>query len=1807
MKKILLLLLIIVNSALYAQKIKYYEYWFDDNYSEKTSQNLSPMETVFDLQINEALDNYATGVHSFHFRAKDSLGKWSIVQSQLFYKPPVQISQLSSNRLILYEYWFDDNYSLKNTGILTNSVFLLKDTLNLESFASGVHSFHFRSKDSLGRWSIVQNQLFYKPPVQASQLSSNRLIYYEYWFDNDYSAKDTSTLTNSIFLLKDTINLESFASGVHSFHFRAKDSVGKWSIVQNQLFYKPPVQASQLTSNRLIYYEYWFDNDYSAKDTSTLTNSVFLLKDTLNLESFTSGVHSFHFRAKDSLGKWSIVQNQLFYKPPVQASQLTSNPLIMYEYWFDNDYSVKDTSTLTNSVFLLKDTINLESFASGVHSFHFRAKDSVGKWSIVQNQLFYKAPKNNDTLISNSISKYEYWFDDSASKKIIVNVPANTPVLKIDSIPTTSIYCNNHTISIRFQDSIGRWSIVRNDTFKLDFDCNPKAGFNYIQFGNEITFLDTSKNATKWLWDFGDKKKDSIESPKHVYDTVGVITVKLKASNQCGIDSITGQVSITGLQTYSPLKGGNSGKVTMLLYGVGFTDSTVVKLLDSTQPTIKEIIPEELIWNSNNRNVLKAIFNLNNKPIGVWDIYLDKLNDKTNKIFRKSKAFTIELGEKPDPYIDIVGNSRIRRGVAQTYNVTFGNRANIDASGTIFYIAVQGDSTLDVSFDFDFAKPDSILKYDSLPQYFTPAKLNGKPFTGRIYPVYIPLIQANSNFSAKMKVKTNNNFTISGWANPPMFSENLSQIAYRKEDEIQGSAGSDVAGCIVDYAMGKANDAIDEALDVLPGYTCVNTYIESWRDIYNYNSENYIFDKPSGVFVNLLWNISKITADCIVDFVPAGKYKKIADFVKKTVEFATEVQEGFEDGQNIAKCASAFTKLAIQELPPIIAVNSFDPNEKCGPGSGETAKWARSDKEFSYSILYENKASATAAAQVVTIYDTLSKANLDLSTFQLKTFECGNITRYVPQGLKEYSTDVDLRPNKNLILRINGKLDTITGIAKWEYISLDPNTKSLTDSVDLGFLNPNLNPPEGEGKVTYSVRPKKNLSNNIEIRNKAQILFDANEPILTNDWKIRIDNNKAQSAVTALKPITFDSTFVVDWSSNDAVGDVLMTILFVSTNYGPYYLWSQNVDTTSSVFKGKFGSTYKFYSIAVDYAGNIEGTKTNYDSYTTIKKLLPPVLVMPENNQQYVNYKPSFDWDDAEYAESYDIQVSDISNFSNIVYEMSNVAISEISMTDDSLNYLTDYYWRARTVNGTVKSGWSEIFKFKTQDEPIKVPDSWKYEDSTGKNAIVKIPADSKPKIGNRDILNGDAIGFFFARNDSLICAGYNIWNSEDIEVTVWGDDINTTIKDGYLNNEKFRIFIWDAQQNEQKETIVTCSTGNDFFVDGGYSVLSSLITNVTQEIIFSPGWNMVSSYLQLETPKLETLLVDNISNIVIMKNNYGSVFIPQWEINEIENWNTLEGYQIYITKADTFKLTGTPVISENTPIPLTSGWNMPSYIKNVPMDAEPAFASIADDGNLIIAKNNNGAVYIPMFGINDIGNLIPGQGYQIYVSNEDSLIYPANFLGKSSSNIRINKPKYSLPKYKNTGSNSTLIIKIESVDGSEIGVYNFKNEIVGSGVVFNNIAVITIWGDDSQTSATDGAISNSELRIMNYELKTGMISDVQLSEIKDVISNKSESELTYSKDKFLIANAVVKSNSEISLNIKPNPANDIIEIEFTTPNCKNTEISIYSIDGKLIDKILNLSDNSTTYNVSKFNPGEYTVIMTCGNEKAMRKVVVVR
>lgn len=76
-----------------------------------------------------------------------------------------------------------------------------------------------------------------------------------------------------------------------------------------------------------------------------------------------------------------------------------------------------------------------------------------------------------------------------------------------------------YTVTVTITDTLGIVTHIRMDSIVRV--SGPKAGFMIIESGichsGQVTFIDTSYNATSWQWNFGDSTTSSVQSPVHTY------------------------------------------------------------------------------------------------------------------------------------------------------------------------------------------------------------------------------------------------------------------------------------------------------------------------------------------------------------------------------------------------------------------------------------------------------------------------------------------------------------------------------------------------------------------------------------------------------------------------------------------------------------------------------------------------------------------------------------------------------------------------------------------------------------------------------------------------------------------------------------------------------------------------------------------------------------------------------------------------------------------------------------------------------------------------------------------------------------------------------------------------------------------------------------------------------------------------------------------------------------------------------------------------------------------------------------------
>ncbi len=266
---------------------------------------------------------------------------------------------------------------------------------------------------------------------------------------------------------------------------------------------------------------------------------------------------------------------------------------------------------------------------------------------------------------------------------------------------------------------------------------------------------------------------------------------------------------------------------------------------------------------------------------------------------------------------------------------------------------------------------------------------------------------------------------------------------------------------------------------------------------------------------------------------------------------------------------------------------AIDPNEKTGPAGWGSEGFIQSGT-LTYRIDFENDPKfATAPAQEVFVTDELDQ-NLDLNTFEFLSFGFSNRVFEIPAGRSRYRTTVDLRPGSNLVVDVFLILDPQTRNVSATFRSLDPQTLRLTEDPFAGFLPVNNAQHDGEGFVEFSIRTRSDLGTGTEIRNQAEIVFDVNAPIVTNEVIHTLDSSGPISGIGALPSWVSSRMIPLNLSGSDAGGSGIQFYdIYVSDNGGPYTYWLTTSET-SVVFWGECGHVYAFYSVALDYVGNME-------------------------------------------------------------------------------------------------------------------------------------------------------------------------------------------------------------------------------------------------------------------------------------------------------------------------------------------------------------------------------------------------------------------------------------------------------------------------------------------------------------------------------------------------------------------------------------------------------------------------------------------
>ncbi len=263
----------------------------------------------------------------------------------------------------------------------------------------------------------------------------------------------------------------------------------------------------------------------------------------------------------------------------------------------------------------------------------------------------------------------------------------------------------------------------------------------------------------------------------------------------------------------------------------------------------------------------------------------------------------------------------------------------------------------------------------------------------------------------------------------------------------------------VDFGI-KFQSVSDVTVDLTGGIARAGFNVQYWLTYKNAGSET----KSGEVILHLDTLISFIRSwpapDKIIENTLTWNYSNLASLKQQRISLTLKMPDVSHRGDTL-KCTAFITPLEKDTMPANntsmlkqVIIGSYDPNDKSESKGIGNEGYTLLGQELIYTIRFQNTGTDTAFSVVVR--DTIDN-NMNIETFRIVS--------------SSHTVKTDIR-NKNAVSFI---FDNI----------------NLPDSIQ--------DEPASHGFVKYAVSPYAGLTENAEVKNKANIYFDYNPPVMTNE------------------------------------------------------------------------------------------------------------------------------------------------------------------------------------------------------------------------------------------------------------------------------------------------------------------------------------------------------------------------------------------------------------------------------------------------------------------------------------------------------------------------------------------------------------------------------------------------------------------------------------------------------------------------------------------------------------------------------------
>lgn len=774
------------------------------------------------------------------------------------------------------------------------------------------------------------------------------------------------------------------------------------------------------------------------------------------------------------------------------------------------------------------------------------------------------------------------------------------------SVGTTTVTITTLTLNTPFNTTLGngaslffKYVTTPAETllFSLDTDIQSRSNEALTNFGSMVSRADYDFQSSRP----GEGDQENVIDPTQEGNYYSMVRTDLIPESFAGnfdkepekaapknlgslpVQNVTVQAKILpfSIRKVSPEISGNAGYATIVVEGAKFQPGATMKLVKAGSP---DVVPGEQRTLSNK---IVGLFDMKGKAAGKYDVVVTNPDTQTATL---ANGFEIVSGGgAAEPRITIKGPGSSRGGRSR-YTISISNDGLNDLYMVPVFIVMPS------RFSYELDRSNLISDFSEyLPAGTDPSQmpLHYERDGLRIIPLTTPVLGSKRTVNINIDVLLPFGFApfeINAFALPPL--EDWYDLARTAQEEFLNRQVANLS--TPEKCEGKWNSCMAEALrsifftliaELLPtgcvgeGYKAVLGISDYVIGIVVKGDEAGLWDAVGGTANILLGSLGGIAEECFLEQIPwyDAAAASVAVF-KLLLDFYTCYQQYVD-------CMAP---------PPVKKgvsfAQSFDPNEKIGPTGYGAEKFVPVGQPLEYRINFENLSTATAPAQLVRITDSLPPP-LDLRTVRLKEIGFKQYRFVMPANQSFYQSRVQLGEDLgNLQADILAGVDLVNNRVFWNIQAIDPNTSEAPLDPSAGILPPNNANKDGEGYVIFTAEAKATFPNRTMISNSATIVFDQNEPIVTNATENLLDSIVPTSQIAALPATSAVPSISLNWSSTDDAdgsGSAGTSILY-SENGGGYLPYLNTAADTATTFSGKWGKTYRFYSVGRDNAGNVE-------------------------------------------------------------------------------------------------------------------------------------------------------------------------------------------------------------------------------------------------------------------------------------------------------------------------------------------------------------------------------------------------------------------------------------------------------------------------------------------------------------------------------------------------------------------------------------------------------------------------------------------